>query len=541
MGELDQQECMPICHIEATASWSAQTSEPAAQSPIKEEDMIRMIDIVIARLQELGTGRDEDFCSDEELVAQLKEVMLDLASFAAGNLRRHAKAWQYLFQQCGEAKQSKVVLDWIVSGVKLDFVHPESVEQQKHPLYQVRLRLVQQLLQKTLHCDDVSEMIDRSEPAQVQFANRVSCSMHRSFVQETLQELIRVGTLQHWSGPKQPVVVNGLGVVVNRKGKPRLILDCRYVNLFLQYAHFTYEQLSDVTDYVTPDGWFVLTDAKSGYHHVPMHESSFKYLAIEFDGQLLVFTHLPFGLSKACKVYTIVMQEVYKPLRLHGQCLTFLIDDALFAAATRAQCMYRVKTVVLLLTALGFYLSWDKCTFTPVQQGKFLGLIVNSKSSEFGVPEDKSRYIQSGITAVLQQQSATPRQLASIAGMLLSIAPAVHMAPLYTRTLYQAMRSAQGWDARVDSIQLACEDLEYWQHSLAGSNSKSWVKRDKVVHMSGDASQFGYGASNRDRSIRMVQSFDEEEIALMRVGKLSSVFRETKNARLAMQCVNKSQ
>lgn len=72
-----------------------------------------------------------------------------------------------------------------------------------------------------------------------------------------------------------------MGVVKNRKSMLRLILDCRYVNMFIQYEHFAYEKLSDMVQYLQMDDWFVLTDAKSGYHHIPMHQSSWTYLAIE--------------------------------------------------------------------------------------------------------------------------------------------------------------------------------------------------------------------------------------------------------------------
>ena len=74
--------------------------------------------------------------------------------------------------------------------------------------------------------------------------------------------------------------------------------------------------------------------------------------------------------------------------------LTFVIDDALLAARTRGQCVFNVKTLVLLLTALVFFLSWDKCQFVPVQRVKFPGLEVNSKNCRMFVPADKKLYIK---------------------------------------------------------------------------------------------------------------------------------------------------
>ena len=53
------------------------------------------------------------------------------------------------------------------------------------------------------------------------------------FVRDTLQGLVTVGLLAPWQGAGPPTVINGLGVVKNRKGKKRLVLDCRYVNAFV--------------------------------------------------------------------------------------------------------------------------------------------------------------------------------------------------------------------------------------------------------------------------------------------------------------------
>ena len=61
-----------------------------------------------------------------------------------------------------------------------------------------------------------------------------------------------------------------------------------------------------------------------------MHRDAWTYLAVEIEGNLYAYTHMPFGLAPACKIYTTVVGEVYRPFRLNGQISTYLIDDALF-------------------------------------------------------------------------------------------------------------------------------------------------------------------------------------------------------------------
>ena len=62
-----------------------------------------------------------------------------------------------------------------------------------------------------------------------------------------------------------------------------------------------------------------------------MHPNVHIFLGIQCKGQVYYFVHLPFGLSSACKAYTVLMGEVYKPLRLKGQRMFYLINDAFFA------------------------------------------------------------------------------------------------------------------------------------------------------------------------------------------------------------------
>lgn len=503
--------------------------------------MTQLMSQAIDRILLFDSGHDMDDITDDTFLAAAHEFLLDPQQFRAGNVRHHLPAWQQLFAQFGTSHKAHSVLQWIEHGVSFDFVHPQSTVQHSHPRFEERLQLVADLLCKTVGDEFVNAFLDCDTPRQVHFANRVSCTFYNEFVREQRDELLASGALVAWStvSAVKPQVVNGLGVVKNHKGKLRLILDCRYLNLFLPYEHFKYEQLSDAIEYLQPDDCFVLTDAKSGYHHIPMHKDTWTYLAIEIDGQLYAYTHMPFGLATACRIYTIVMGEVYRPLRLHHQNLTYLIDDALFAFDSRHQGLFRTMTLLMLLTALGFHLSWEKCQLLPVQSGKFLGLVVDTVACQLLVPADKLERITSSIHTVQQQQQATSRQLAGIAGMLMSAAPALHMAPLYLRSLYCAMHPEAGWDSLVPQLELTKEDLQYWSENLEACNGKSWLRRNNVIHVCGDASSVGYGAytPHGEVSYDMALSFDQSEMQCMQSGTLSSVLRETKNARLAVQYV----
>lgn len=158
------------------------------------------------------------------------------------------------------------------------------------------------------------------------------------------------------------------------------------------------------------------------------------------------YTHMCFGLASACEVYTTLMGEILRPLRsgqLASERLTTMIDDTQIAYSSKAQGKYRMYTVVLLYSALGFFLSLDKCSLLPHHSNKFLGLIVDAQQLRFVVPDDKISKFKSAAAWFLQQHHISARQIAQLAGTILSFAPAVALAPLFTRELYHAVRGTQ--------------------------------------------------------------------------------------------------
>eukprot|EP00884_Botryococcus_braunii_P009170 jgi/Botrbrau1/18254/Bobra.0398s0001.1 len=151
---------------------------------------------------------------------------------------------------------------------------------------------------------------------------KVMCNCNEAFVKERPWRIcLTTGAVREVAEDKVQVC-SGLGVAANRKGKLRLILDARYINLFDKYVSFSYEKLTDVPQYARPGDWLCLTDFKAGYHHFRVHQEDQKYLGLSFQGKFYVFTVLPFGLSSACRTYTRFMLQVYGPLRVRGLRMT---------------------------------------------------------------------------------------------------------------------------------------------------------------------------------------------------------------------------
>jgi Reverse transcriptase (RNA-dependent DNA polymerase) len=456
--------------------------------------------------------------------------------FVAGVTNRRVAAWRQYFQWAeGEqalTPEQETLLTWLRHGVKIDWVGVDSQSQVKHPRFAIRKKQVGELLHSTLPGQEqrVKELLRGNKPGSISFPNRKSVSLNQEFVKSALDDLLLTGALRQVT-EDQVQVCNGLGVVANRHGKLRLILDARYINLFDKYVSFSYEQLSDLPQYARAGDWLTLTDFKSGYHHFKVHPSDQKYLGLSFMGKFYVFTVLPFGLSSACRTYTRFMQQVYQPLRQRGLRLTTFIDDAIFLAYSYNQGVLQMKALLLLLTWLGFCLSRSKCLSLPEQQGQFLGLVVDLQRQAFQVPKAKAEYILAKVKEV-RAGGCTKRDFAKLAGMLVSISPAVRLAPLYTRRLFLAMGETRDWEDNISEelVDLTEEDLSFWEKALQEGRGKPWRQEGKVFTCYGDASARGYGGFSDELLIQpMQESFSVEEQELMAKGDLSSCHREVKN------------
>lgn len=166
-------------------------------------------------------------------------------------------------------------------------------------------------------------------------------------------------------------------------------------------------------------------------------------------------------------------------------------------------------------------------------------MFVDNVKSEFRIPEDNLEYILGQINTVLSDNAASNRQLAIIAGMLMSISPAVHMAPLDIETLYHAISTdgGIGWDNASEDLSVAKADLQYQAEHLRLNNGKTWLKRDNTLHVCGDASSMGSGAymPNGEMSQPMVMSFTDSETALM-VSWTSCLLSTMKQGMPDLQC-----
>ena len=157
-------------------------------------------------------------------------------------------------------------------------------------------------------------------PKRMFFRNHNSVFCNYEFVSSEISKLLLSGAVVEVSSTDLHVC-NPLGVAVSTSGKPRLILDLRYVDQHLRSLRFKYEDIRTAADLFQKGDCFFKFDYTSGYHHLEIFPEHTFFLGCSWmvDGRqkFFKFTVLPFGLSTGPYIFTKVQRALTKYWRSH--------------------------------------------------------------------------------------------------------------------------------------------------------------------------------------------------------------------------------
>ena len=165
----------------------------------------------------------------------------------------------------------------------------------------------------------------------------------------------------------------------------------------------------------------------------------------------------------------------------------------------------------------GWLINFGKSSLIPRQVGKWLGVIINTKSLTFHVPKEKIEKLLKNIKQILSHPFCSAKQLSRVAGQLaamhLALGPIVR---LFTRNLYRMIETRESWYHPISLSDEALSELKFWLHNINSKNEFTFKPRpttSKIVFT--DASSFGYGGFIAERLNRVicVGKFNEVEKA----------------------------
>ena len=201
-----------------------------------------------------------------------------------------------------------------------------------------------------------------SEPLSAYAVNNKSALSHGDFVRKSIQDLLLSNVVREIDSPAY--CCNPLTVATG--SKLRLVLDLsRFVNPYVRYAHFKYEDWSVAEQIIQSQCWFFNWDFTSGYHHVSINSSQSNYLGFSFvwpeiGQRFFEFVQLPFGLISACYLFTKLTRPLIKYWRVQGFNVFIYIDDGLAVCDHHAQALNLSAQVQLDLSQAGFIVNQKK-------------------------------------------------------------------------------------------------------------------------------------------------------------------------------------
>ncbi|KAN0033464.1 hypothetical protein ACTA71_002891 [Dictyostelium dimigraforme] len=281
----------------------------------------------------------------------------------------------------------------------------------------------------------------------------------------------------------------------------RPVLDLKRLNSYIVNQSFKMEGIKNLPSMLKKGYYMVKLDIKKAYLHVlvdPQFRDLFRFV---WKGVHYRWKTMPFGLSTATRIFTMLLRPVLRMLRDTNVSVIAYLDDLLIVAPTKEECLTNLKKTMDLLLKLGFKLNLEKSILEPTQSITFLGLEIDSLSMKLLVPKEKKKSVIKEIRNFLKIDQCSPRKLAGLKGKLIALKDAIIPFRLYTRQTNkfhtQCLTLANGdWDQSFPVPQEVKSEISIWLTVLNQWNGKEislFPNFDYVLTT--DASESGAGAT----------------------------------------------
>ena len=330
----------------------------------------------------------------------------------------------------------------------------------------------------------------------------------------------------------------------------RIVNNCMKLNEHVQKWRTRYESLKTLGIMIEKDSWIFSIDLEDAYYSFLLHPDSrsifgakaklkkeqlerLKAAGLWPEGRstedqevCLQPRGLPMGFTNSCAIWTSIQRVLTRMWRSRGWKCCGYIDDFLFIADTKEEAEAMLEQALKDIEGLGLAPSYKK-TVTPCKRLKFLGILVDTTTCCFYVPGEKVEQLKELAVALKNKDEASIRELAKVAGKLISMSVAVPAVRLCTAECYRLVRPQNGdYDEEVVITEEVREELagllqhiEEWNRKGASFKRSPSMQELRIIcdagtgwgyRLDGDARQLEMG----ERSVGKAGEWTDEELEL---------------------------
>ena len=211
--------------------------------------------------------------------------------------------------------------------------------------------------------------------------------------------------------------------------KPRMRHDERFLDLWMDAPHLTFDRIMDIPQYVEGNHYQTKLDDKSGYDHFMLTEESRIYFGLCWKAWYFVFNTLPFGWSPSAYVYHTSGLGPSHFIRSNNTPLSQYIDDRHVGQMRLLQCynsnwsnidLAKAAAFIasIVLVSCGYFIGLKKSILSPVQVIPFLGFFSDSTKQAFLLPEDKKLKFAALRDSLIESKVISAKSLQRFAGKI---------------------------------------------------------------------------------------------------------------------------
>lgn len=296
-----------------------------------------------------------------------------------------------------------------------------------------------------------------SSPADIIHDNTRTVDQYRDEVRTRLQEYIEFQAVvelpneHHCEFGVQP-----LHAIIKSGKKPRLVIDLsRNLNDHLAYKYFSYSTVREAVELSTPDCWYGKLDLSNCFLSFPLHPSAWPHFIFCFEDKLYQFRRMPFGLSSAPRICTLLLSVVAFYLK-HNLAVPIdlirYLDDFLFITRSKAAMQHTLSAAQQAISAFGLVVNQDK-TAGPAQQLEFLGIQLDSVAQTLSLTPARIQELLTLLAAAPSAGKVKPSFVESLIGKLQFAATVLPGARPFVRRMLDFQQALRRKKEAVDEKQ----------------------------------------------------------------------------------------